>query len=42
MPLETLWISRASNENLQFVRGIESLKTINGKPAAEFWKPSAD
>lgn len=38
MPLEILWIPDVSAENIDIVRGIKSLKTINGKPAAEFLK----
>lgn len=38
MPLEFLWIPEVSPEKLEVLRGIESLKTINDKPAAEFWK----
>jgi Leucine-rich repeat (LRR) protein len=38
MPLESLRFSAVSEENLQIVRGIESLKQINDKLAAEFWK----
>jgi hypothetical protein len=42
MPLEYLWIPNVSAENLQIIRGIESLKTINEKPAAEFWKATQE
>ncbi len=41
MPLESLWIPDVSAENLQIIRGVDSLKQINGKPAAEFWELKA-
>jgi serine/threonine protein kinase/Leucine-rich repeat (LRR) protein len=38
MPLETLWCKFKPGPDTEFLRSIKTLKKINGKPAADFWK----
>ena len=38
MPLKELWLDFKPEQDTEFLRSIETLQTINGKPAAEFWK----
>jgi formylglycine-generating enzyme required for sulfatase activity/serine/threonine protein kinase/Leucine-rich repeat (LRR) protein len=38
MPLEELWCDVASVRDAALLREIKTLKFINGKPAAQFWK----
>ncbi len=38
MPLKTLWCDFKPERDAAILRTIKTLETINGKPAAEFWK----
>jgi hypothetical protein len=41
MPLDKLWCdpdTAALSENVRFLKPIQTLKTINDLPAAEFWR----
>ena len=38
MPLEVVWCSFRPDRDAEVLRSIPTLKTINGKPAADFWK----
>jgi eukaryotic-like serine/threonine-protein kinase len=38
MPLAELWCDFKPERDAEVLRSIRTLKTINGKPAAEFWK----
>ncbi|MBI3863280.1 MAG: protein kinase [Planctomycetia bacterium] len=38
MPLTILWCDITSKRHVDVLRSLKSLETINGKPAAEFWK----
>lgn len=38
MPLKELWCDFQPERDAEILRAIKTLQTINGKPAAEFWK----
>jgi hypothetical protein len=38
MPLKTLYCNFQPDRDAALLRSIKTLETINGKPAAEFWK----
>ena len=38
MPLESITCDFVPERDAKVLRGIKSLKTINSKPAADFWK----
>jgi serine/threonine protein kinase/formylglycine-generating enzyme required for sulfatase activity len=38
MPLKELHVDLQTQQDIEIVRAIKTLETINGKPAAEFWK----
>ncbi len=38
LPLQELWCDAGPARKAVFLRAVKSLKTINGKPAARFWK----
>jgi len=38
MPLKTLYCDVKPDRDIELLRSIKTLETINGKPAAEFWK----
>jgi len=38
MPLKELWCDFQPERDAEILRSIKTLETINGKPAAEFWK----
>jgi hypothetical protein len=40
MKLETLYVPPTVSKGMPFARQMTSLKTIDGKPAAQFWKES--
>ncbi len=41
MPLKALWCDFEPERDTELLRSIKTLETINGKPAAEFWKDAA-
>jgi len=38
MPLKLLWCEFKPERDTEILRSIKTLETINGKPAAKFWK----
>jgi serine/threonine protein kinase len=38
MPLSRLWLSFQPEQDAEIVRSLKTLHSINGKPAADFWK----
>jgi hypothetical protein len=38
IPLKSLWCDFKPERDIEILRSFQTLETINGKPAADFWK----